>query len=65
MTAAKPDDPRKINLNLRVSQATKSALETLSLANYRSLTNQIELLIAEAMERHLAEQKAKKKSPQR
>jgi hypothetical protein len=68
MTAAKPEDPRKINLNLRVSQATKTALEQLSLEDYRSLTNTIELLVMREVEKRAAEKaaaKAAKKNPPR
>jgi hypothetical protein len=40
-----------INLNLRVSQKTKSALEQISAEDFRSLTNTIELLVMREVER--------------
>jgi hypothetical protein len=55
---AKSSDPRRINLNLRVSSQTKKDLENMALEDYRSLTNTIEKLIADEISRR-AEHKKK------
>ena len=55
----KSADPHRINLNLRVTSETKRNLERMSLEDYRSMTNTIEMLIDREVARRAAEKKSK------